>query len=123
MLRFYDVDSNYIHYLQIFDSKVPNVEYTTNSKFVCGVVLEIDGIKYYAPISHFNKAQQTNFPIKRRGEIISTIRFCFMFPATDDVLHEKVFANIAFEDQRYADLLNTESSGYGTNSRRCFRSN
>ena len=108
MFKFYDVDANYIHYLQQFEPKVPRVEYSNNSKFVCGVVLSINDIDYYAPVSHFNKPQQTNFPIRHKGNVISTIRFCFMFPAISEVLHEIDFAKIAITDLPYAQLLNIE---------------
>lgn len=108
MINFYDVDNNYLNYLRTFDDKIPLKEYTTHDKFVCGVVLELNGIKYYAPVSHFNIKQRTNMPIMDRGTIISTVRFCFMFPAYDSVLIKKDFTAIANVDRLYCDLLNTE---------------
>lgn len=108
MLKFYDVDYDYIKYLKAIDPKVPNIMYEGNDKFVCGIVLSIRGINYYAPISHFNKAQRTNFPIYDKGKIISTIRFCFMFPAILSVLSKKDFQTINAENPKYVDLLKTE---------------
>ena len=52
MLKFYDIDENYIQFLKTIDRQVPDVKYDSNNKFLCGVVLEINGVKYYAPISH-----------------------------------------------------------------------
>lgn len=46
MLKFYDIDKGYIDYLKTFDRQVPNIEYSSNNKFVCGIVLEENGIKY-----------------------------------------------------------------------------
>ena len=108
MIKFYDVDKGYIKYLQCYDAQVPNIEYSSNSKFVCGVILNINNMDYYAPISHFNKKQQTNLPIYRNKKIISTIRFSFMFPALKSVLSIKSFTDIKNEDLQYAKLLETE---------------
>ena len=48
MLKFYDIDENYIQFLKTIDRQVPDVKYDSNNKFLCGVVLEINGVKYYA---------------------------------------------------------------------------
>lgn len=52
MLKFYDIDENYVKYLQTIDKQIPNIHYSSNNKFICGIVLEMDRINYYAPISH-----------------------------------------------------------------------
>lgn len=108
MIKFYDVDTNYINFLRKIDNQIPNMSYESHDKFVCGVVLNIDDVEYYAPISHFNKPQKTNFPIIDNGKIISTVRFCFMFPALHSVLKKKNFKKISELDPKYADLLSTE---------------
>ena len=51
MLGFYNIDESYIKYLQGFDAKVPNIGYTAHNKFVCGVVLKINNLDYYVPLS------------------------------------------------------------------------
>ena len=99
MLRFYDVDERYVQFLKTLDKQIPNIGYDTNNKFVCGVVLNINGVKYYAPISHKIEKQQTSLQIFDKGTPISTIRFSFMFPAYDDVLIPKDFAVIAKTDK------------------------
>lgn len=108
MIKFYDVDKNYINFLRSIDRQIPKFDYSTHDKFVCGIVLSVGDVNYYAPISHFNKQQKTNFPIYDKGSIISTVRFCFMFPVPSDVLTIKDFKAIAKTDVHYADLLNTE---------------
>ena len=108
MLRFYDIDENYINFLKTIDKQVPNITYESNNKFVCGVVLEVYGIKFYAPISHKTQKQQTSLLIYDGNRPISTIRFSFMIPALDSVLTVKNFSTIAKTDQHYADLLRAE---------------
>ena len=110
MLKFYDIDENYIRFLKTIDRQVPDVKYDSNNKFVCGVVLNVNGIKYYAPISHKTDKQQTNMQIFDNGVPISTIRFSFMIPAFDDVLTYKDFKEIAKTDPNYASLLHAEHS-------------
>ena len=109
MLRFYDVDNKYIQYLKTIDSKVPNIIYSGNNKFVCGIVLKIGEINYYAPISHLAEKQRTNMLIyDKKGNAISSIRFCFMIPAPIETLTVKSFEDIDKTDSHYADLLKTE---------------
>lgn len=110
MLKFYDIDGNYIQFLKTIDKQVPDIKYDSNNKFVCGIVLNIDGVKYYAPISHKTDKQQTNLQIFDNGTPISTIRFSFMIPAFDEVLTYKDFKDIAKIDPNYASLLYAEYS-------------
>lgn len=110
MLRFYDIDEKYVQFLKALDRQVPNIRYDTNNKFVCGVVLDVNRVKYYAPISHKTEKQQTSLQIFDNGMPISTIRFSFMFPAYDEVLIPKNFMAIAKTDQNYANLLEAEYS-------------
>lgn len=110
MLKFYDIDEDYIKFLKTIDKQVPNVKYDSNNKFLCGVVLDINGVKYYAPISHKTDKQQTNLRIFDNGVPISTIRFSFMIPAFDEVLTYKSFKNISKTDPAYASLLYAEYS-------------
>ncbi len=47
-LKFYNIDDEYIKYLYQFDKKVP---YNKNNKRpYIGIVLEIKGTKYFAPM-------------------------------------------------------------------------
>ena len=105
MIRFYDIDSNYVDYLRSIDKQIPNINYDSNNKFVCGVVFQIGNIKYYAPVSHMNKQQRTNLLIYDGNKPISSIRFSFMLPAFEDVLTEKDFDDILQTDSDYYRLL------------------
>ena len=110
MLRFYDINIDYIKFLKTIDNQVPNIEYKSNNKFVCGIVLEVNNIKYYAPISHKTEKQQTNLQIFDNGKPISTIKFSFMIPAFEEVLYFKNFKEVAKTDPNYAALLQAEYS-------------
>jgi len=107
-MKFYDIDQNYITYLKTIDNQIPDIKYITNNKFVCGIVLNMNGIDYYTPVSHTTQKQRTNLQIFDKGKPISSIRFSFMFPAMNEVLQIKNFKQIATCDQKYADLLNSE---------------
>lgn len=105
-LKFYEVSSNYVDYLKLFEPKIPNVDYTANNKFVCGVVLSINDINYFAPVSSFKKPQKTNIVITNsKGFSISSIRFCFMFPIPETEIDIKDFSK---EEYKYKRLLMEE---------------
>lgn len=112
MLSFYDIDPSYVAWLQKTDNQVPNITYHGNNKFLCGVVLNMNGVDYYAPISSNTKVYRTSYPIidvsKGQNHILSTIRFCFMIPAEASVLTPKNFAAIQISDPSYAALLMKE---------------
>ena len=109
MLKFYDINPDYVKYLQSIDRQIPNISYETHNKFVCGVVLDINDFTYYAPISSNTNIQRTNLPIfDKRNNVVATIRFSFMFPAPLSVLTEKNFKLINSVDAKYADLLGNE---------------
>jgi len=116
VLKFYDVDNNYVKYLQSHDKQIPNILYSSNNKFVCGIVLTVNDCDYYAPISSSTQLYRTSYPIKdSNGIIIATIRFCFMFPVPLDLLTEKDFSLIRQYDSAYADLLLKEWSDCKSN--------
>ena len=108
MLYFYYVNKEYANFLRQYDEKVPNLNYDSHDKFFCGVVFEINGFKYYAPISHETVKQQTSLIIYDKGRAISSIKFAFMIPVLDEHLTKIDFEVIAKDDPKYADLLRAE---------------
>lgn len=108
MLSFYFIDKKYADYLRDFEAKVPNTDYDTHRKFVCGVVLQVNGVKYYAPISHDTTKRQTSLLIYDKGKAISSIKFCFMIPVIDSAITRMNFKAIEQIDYKYANLLRTE---------------
>lgn len=105
-LKFYSVDKEYLNYLKKYDVKVPNQDYKTHDKFFCGVVLEINNFKYFVPVSHYNKQDNTNFLIENKGQAISSLRFCFMIPVPDEYITYKDFSKET--DEKYVKLMDTE---------------
>jgi len=104
--KFYEVDKDYVAFLQKGDGKVPNIAYSTNDKFLCGILFQINNMSYYAPISSFNKQQKSNILIKNRaGKTLGSIRLSFMFPVPDEMLKVKDFSK---EDPLYGRLLAEE---------------
>jgi len=92
-LDFYEISADYIAYLIKFDSKVPYINYSDTGqydKFMCGIVLTVNGHEYFAPISSFAVQQRTNMVIKNEnGKPISSIRFFFMIPVPTGVVTVK----------------------------------
>lgn len=112
MLKFYEVDGDYIKYLKEFgDNKIPNIDYKKHKKFFCGVVLKINNFSYFAPVSSYNKKTHTTFLIMDKNKKskenmpISSLRFSFMFPCPNDCLKLKDFSK---EDEKYKILLRKE---------------
>jgi protein AbiQ len=101
-LKFYLVDQDYLNFLKRIDSKVPDVNQNGNSKFYCGVVLEINGYHYFAPISSFTQQQQTNIVITHKNIALSSIRFCFMVPVPPYLLTEMDFTTL---ESKYRGLV------------------
>ena len=71
MLSFYYVDKSYIDYLQKVETEargfthVPNMEYENREKkFICGVVLQIQGIQYYVPVTSYTQQHDDNILIE-----------------------------------------------------------
>ncbi len=93
-LNFYDIDSKYTDYLRNHDDKIPYISYENRDKFLCGVVLSINGINYYVPVSSNKKKYLSSFMICDDGENgekipISSLRFSFMFPCPIECITQK----------------------------------
>lgn len=101
-LKFYTIDRAYLTYLKSFDSKVPDYEYSTNAKFYCGVVVNIGDYNYFAPVSSFTQKQQTNFLIKHKDDVLSSIRFSFMIPVPSSLLSVMDFSIL---EEKYKGLV------------------
>ena len=50
-MDWYVVDKEYINYLKQFDSKVGYVEYGSKLKLHLGIVMKVQSLDYYVPIS------------------------------------------------------------------------
>ncbi|MCL2054160.1 MAG: type III toxin-antitoxin system ToxN/AbiQ family toxin [Oscillospiraceae bacterium] len=61
MLKFYDIDESYVKFLQSYDKQIPNISYTGNNKFLCGIVLSVGRYNYYAPVSSKTTSFQRHY--------------------------------------------------------------
>lgn len=90
MLNFYNVDKDYITYLQQSEtnergfSRIPNMDYTgRNQKFICGIVKNINGLNYFVPITSYKIQKSENILINiptSKTPIKGSLRFNYMFP-------------------------------------------
>jgi hypothetical protein len=127
-LKFCVVNDEYLRYLQSFDFKVmnPNSSYALNSatKFVVGVLIEVNNFSYYAQLSSIKPTQvspldpdklnpaykEFSFPIRgkvREGNkhvnvIKALIRLGFMFPVNEGDFKELEFNSL---QQPYRDFV------------------
>ncbi len=110
-LDFFDVDKEYIRYLQNseFDQRgftcVPNMEYgNREQKFLCGIVLRVNGFNYYVPVTSYKKQQSENILIKFKDNpdnpIKGSLRFNYMIPVPDECIHLRIIANEPSEKRR-----------------------
>ena len=100
-LFFYDVDADYVKYLKTTETskrgftRVPDVEYKNERKMVCGVVLEMNGYKYYVPVSSYKKKQPNNLLIRLEddtfNQVKGSLRFNYMFPVDDYYISKRDF--------------------------------
>jgi protein AbiQ len=106
-LRFYRVDKEYRDYLHSFDDKIPTIDYGLgHEKFLCGIVFDNNGIKYFAPVSSFKTQQKTNILLYDKvGVAISSIRLCFMFPVPENKV---TVANFSDKDDNYNGFISKE---------------
>jgi len=100
-LFFYDVDIDYVKYLKAVETekrsftRVPDIEYKNERKMICGVVLEINGFKYYVPVSSYKKKQPNNLLIRLEddsfNQVKGSLRFNYMFPVADQYITKRNF--------------------------------
>lgn len=115
-LKFYTVPYDYIQFLQEAEkavrgfSRVPNLDYgvNRNQKFVCGVVLSINNINYFAPITSYKTKKPDNFLIlnDKQNRVLSSLRFNYMFPIPTGIEKPYLFSDIA--DRNYRFLVTQE---------------
>jgi protein AbiQ len=114
-LNFYTINSDYVNYLKKSEqekrsfSRVPNMEYGERQKpkFLCGIVLQVNGFDYYVPVTSFKQQKPDNFLIKAdNGQVVSSLRFNYMFPIPKGLTTERKIANEP--DRAYRALLAQE---------------
>lgn len=107
-MRFYNVKDDYINFLKQFDEKVPHNK--NEKRPYVGVVLKIEGIKYYTPFSspkakHKKMKNSKDFRKINQG-IYGAINFNNMIPVVEEALLLIDIENI--EDRQYRRLLQNQ---------------
>ena len=114
-LNFFEIDVSYVDYLKNIEinkrgfSRVPNMVYDKNrkQKLICGVVLVVNNIDYYVPLTSFKKSMPDNFLILDRNKTpLSSLRFNYMFPVPSEKLSVKSISDES--DKKYQTLLAKE---------------
>lgn len=114
-LNFYTVDLEYVSFLKKAElesrgfSRVPNMDYgeQRKAKFLCGVVLQVNDMKYYVPVTSYKQQKPDNFLIKAaNGQVVSSLRFNYMFPVPDGLVSVRIIADEP--DRAYRALLSQE---------------
>lgn len=54
-LKIYEVDSNYVKYLSNYQKHIFYSDASKSSRKYIGIILEINGFKYFAPLASFKK--------------------------------------------------------------------
>lgn len=107
-MKFYNIKDEYINYLKKYDAKV--VDNKKGKRPYVGVVLEIDGIKYYTPFTSpkekHRKMMNTKDFRKINQGIYGAINFNNMIPVVESAL---LLIDIdAMEDSKYQRLLQNQ---------------
>lgn len=104
-MKIYNVDDGYIQYLKGYDSKVPDNK--SEARPYIGIVINISGVKYYAPLTspkskHLKMKNDKDFR-KINGGVYGAINFNNMIPVNDKYVYEKDITNEP--DIQYKNLL------------------
>ncbi|MBQ8518616.1 MAG: type III toxin-antitoxin system ToxN/AbiQ family toxin [Agathobacter sp.] len=107
-MRFYNIKEGYVQYLREFDNKIAMNKNGTRP--YVGIVLEVNGVKYYAPFSspkpkHLKMKNSKDFRKINQGKY-GAINFNNMIPVIDDALIEFDIEKI--KDEKYKRLLQNQ---------------
>lgn len=123
-INWYVVSKEYVQYLQNFDNKVQNIEYSQRTKPYIGIVLKIDKYEYYVPISslkekHYKMHENIDFlKITTNNKLLSVINLNNMIPIQENNIirleYNDISKYIHFENDKekvsYIALLRKEIS-------------
>ena len=76
-------------------------------KFLCGIVLQVNDVDYYVPLTSYKQKKPDNFLIiADNGQVVSSLRFNYMFPIPKELVSVRVIE--AEPDRAYRALLAQE---------------
>ena len=99
-LKWYVVDKEYVNYLREFDDKVENINYNKKLKPYIGILITIDELDYYVPISsakekHYKIKEGIEFiKIKQDDKILGVLNLNNMIPISNDNVKELEYKDI-----------------------------
>jgi len=99
-LKWYIVDKDYVNYLRRYDSKVENIDYADKLKPYIGILVTINDINYYVPISsvkekHYKIKEGMDFiKIIEDKRIVGVLNLNNMIPILDKNIKELKYKNI-----------------------------
>jgi len=114
-LNFYTVDTDYVQHLEKSEqdkrgfSRVPNMIYSEKykQKFLCGIVLQVNDVDYYVPVTSYKQQKPDNFLIiADNGLVVSSLRFNYMFPIPKELVTVRIIVDE--QDRAYRALLAQE---------------
>ena len=114
-LKWYVVDKEYVSYLKEFDNKVENIDYSNRFKPYLGIIITINEINYYVPISsvkekHYKMNDDIDFiKISENDRILGVLNLNNMIPIDNDSVKNLKYSEI----ERYRNFkTNKEKSLY-----------
>lgn len=121
-LKWYIVDKEYVSYLKEFDNKVENIDYSNRFKPYLGIIITINEINYYVPISsvkekHYKMNEDIDFiKISENDRILGVLNLNNMIPIDNDSVKNLKYSEIEKyrnfktnkEKSLYISLLNME---------------
>lgn len=114
-LKFYKINREFLTFLHDKDEQrngfscVPTMNYTVTQKekFMCGIILKIGDLDYFAPVSSYKKEQRDNVLLfDDDGNTTSSIRLNFMFPAIKGTY--KIYDFESEVEERYKSVVRQE---------------
>lgn len=117
-LDFYNVNKDYIEYLQRAEYKkrgftrVPNMNYEgRKQKFICGIIFSAPRthLKYFVGVTHYKIQKSENYLLVVDGDKVpvkGSLRFNYMFPVPLQLVKRKAIS--AEPDVAYRTLLSKE---------------
>lgn len=99
-LKWYIVDKDYINYLRKYDNKVENIDYANKLKPYIGILVTINEINYYVPISsakgkHYKIKEGMDFiKLQEDNKIVGVLNLNNMVPILDNNVTELKYKDI-----------------------------
>ena len=112
-LKWYIADKEYINYLKKFDDKVENINYKDRLKPYLGILININNMNYYVPISsakekHYKMNENIDFiKIMKQERLLGVLNLNNMVPIADEHIYiinkEVLIETIKFNDGEVVD--------------------